>query len=106
MATFSPEPEFALSTEVIHPTEIAILAASADDIVRSVLGHGPPFPSHGLQCHRRVGHDSKQTSLGVFRPLLVQDQVSSSMQMRESDSNDEIDVPRTRDSTWSLRDSK
>ena len=44
MATFSPEPEFALSTEVIHPTEITIPAASADDIVRSVLGHGPPSP--------------------------------------------------------------
>src|ERR1700761_1757196 len=44
MATFSPEPEFALSTEVVHPTEIAIPAAFADDIVRSVLGHGPPSP--------------------------------------------------------------
>ena len=28
------------------------------------------------QCHRRVGHDSKQTLLGVFRPLSVSDRVS------------------------------
>ena len=50
MATYSSEPEFALSTEVIHPTEIAIPAASANDIVRSILGHGPPSPrtAHNL----------------------------------------------------------
>ena len=29
-------------------------------------------------CHRRVGHDSKQTLLGVFRPLSVSDQVPCS----------------------------
>ena len=44
MATFSPEPEFALSTEVIHPTEIVVPAASTDDIIHSVLEHSPPSP--------------------------------------------------------------
>ena len=50
-------------------------------------------------CHRRVGHDSKQTLLGVFRPLLVLNQVSAFRSEKESDRTVAIDIPRTGDST-------
>ena len=58
-----------------------------------------------LRCHRHVGHNSKQTSLDVFRPLSVRNRVLCSRQ-EERQQDDDIDVPRTGDSTWSLRDSK
>ena len=62
--------------------------------------------SEQAKCHRRVGHDSKQTSLGVFRPLSVRNQVLYFRLKERTLQGGDIDIPRTGDSTWSLRDSK
>ena len=59
-----------------------------------------------IRCHWCVGHDSKQTSLGVVRPLSVHKWVVHLATEEESKDGTGIDVPRIGDSTWSLRDSK
>jgi hypothetical protein len=44
MSTIPTEIKFTLSTEVTHPVEITVPAASPDDIIHALLSQGPLSP--------------------------------------------------------------